>query len=190
MAEKPSTYTKRWLGLNNGLDQVKINSMGSPKECPHHLQEFFMREHDMCRKSALPKRKKNKTKPNQAEKKVKTQQEMRVKAQQEVRIKAQQELRMKAMQDNPHLVYSHNDPWSEDRAERFDTRAKQQYKYNNPVAPKATVTLHANPFPNQFGSLPDVAPMADSTPRHDGRVSMEMVCPDEYRRAGVNFFIN
>ena len=188
MAEKPSTYTKRWLDLNNGLDQLKISSRDNPLECPHHRHEFFFKEHDMCKKSPLPEWKVTEPKHNQAKRKQRKQ--MKTKDLTQGRIIAQQELKRNAMRSNPHLVYSHNDPWPEDRDERFSMRAKQQFRYRNPIAPKATLTLHSNPFPNQFGSLPDVAPVTDSTPRQDGKISMEMVCPEEYKRAGVNFFIN
>ena len=188
MAEKPSTYTKRWLALNKGVDQMKIGSSDDPLDCPYHREEFFVKMHDLCKRSPLPDWKipepKQRNSNARQRKQVKTHDLM------QDRVVTQRELRKNAMRSNPHLVYSHNDPWPEDRDGRFALRAKQQFKYKNPIAPKARLSLHNNPFPNQLGSLPDVAPPGDSAPRQDGKISREMVCPEEYRRAGVNFFVN
>ena len=187
MAEKPSTYTKRWLALNKGLDPMKTGSYDGRFKCPYHREEYFIKNHDLCRKSPVPKW----TMPDprhQASSMESKQSHTRVVLQE--RIAAHQELREGAMRSNPHLVYSHNDPWPPDRDGRFALRARQQYKYKNPIAPKGKLSLHDNSFPNQLGCLPDVAPTGDSTPRQDGKISREMVCPDEYRRAGINFFVN
>ena len=188
MAEKPSTYTKRWLALNKGMDQMKTSSNGGPFKCPYHREECFIKKHDLCRKSPVPNWKM--PEPKQQNSNTEQSEQVKTKIVLQDRIAAQQEMREKAMRSNPHLVYSHNDPWPADRDGRFALRAKQQFKYRNPIAPKATLSLHDDIFPNQLGCLPDVAPPGDSVPRQDGKISREMVCPDEYRRAGINFFVN
>ena len=92
---------------------------------------------------------------------------------------------------NPAIVFSHTNPWSPEREKRFQERVKDQLsKINHHAPPPPVVSLHRNPSPGQFSNVPDVAAQADPDKRTDGCISMEMISPSAYRRAGNNFFVN
>ena len=166
MERKTPSHPRRFAN-KNGTRKGSSKARKGDNECPYHVGHFFMKEHDMCHPSLLI----------EGNQKASTQEKTK-------------ENNIDHYKSNPALIFSHNNPWSQEREKRFQARAREQLtRSRNPVAPPPVISVHTNPFPNQFSNVPDVAAQADSNPREDGCISMERVSPNAYRRAGNNFFI-
>ena len=130
---------------------------------PSHVKRFFLKKHDLCTNSTTA-----------------------------ICDHADEvDEAIELYKKNPAIVFSHNNPWSPGRERRFQERVKSQLnKISHHAPPPPEITLHINPSPGQFSNVPDVAAQADPDKRTDGCISMEMISPSAYKRAGNNFFVN